>query len=387
MTSYDGAMTKPHLQIRCAGAAIAAVLALGSTPVFAQDASTPTVILPETVTSSAPSATLPAPQPVSPATSPTTPSANPVTQNSTPVTSAPRITLPDDTGGNVTTVTTPATSDSSVAPASTGEAEVMSTAAPMQNRSTAESTRSTGGSVTVPNTEPAPVASVEEASTDAPAGLGEIAPLAAEGDLAATPPVQSFAENSNSAPAPVDSEGLSSTALLLGLLAALGVVGAGVVALRRRSRSDAKTIPAIERPVVDQPPVATPSIAATGGTVAERSPSNEALVDIRTWAQPVQVGRTPASTAKLAPHSGAAVALPREMPQTYEERDALLKRMVDARPDRANPFRSRKARARRARLIMQSLGRKFETAEPRMDLSQYSGNWPALANRKHSYAA
>ena len=257
----------------------------------------------------------------------------------------------------------------------------------MQSRSTVETNRNTGEAATVRRTGTDPAATLDTTSADAPAILGEIEPPSVESDLASPAPVQSFAGNSNSAPASADNDGLSSTALLLGLLAALGVAGAGFLALRRRSRPDAKAVPVIERPVVEKSVVATPDIAAAGGIVAGHYSSNEDAVDIRTWAQTVPGDRTAASTTKLAPHSGAAVALPREMPQTYEERDALLKRMVDARPDRANPFRSRKARARRARLIMQSLGRKFETAEPRMDLSQYSGNWPALANRKHSYAA
>ena len=53
--------------------------------------------------------------------------------------------------------------------------------------------------------------------------------------------------------------------------------------------------------------------------------------------------------------------------------------MIDAKPDRANPFTDRKARMRRARLILQSLGRKFDGARPWIDLSDYPENWPELA--------
>ena len=86
------------------------------------------------------------------------------------------------------------------------------------------------------------------------------------------------------------------------------------------------------------------------------------------------------------PADGAAVVLPERVPEAFAERDALIKRMVAAKPDRANPFRSRKARLRRARLILQSLGRKFAGREPRIDFSQYANNWPAQARKQHSPA-
>ena len=48
-------------------------------------------------------------------------------------------------------------------------------------------------------------------------------------------------------------------------------------------------------------------------------------------------------------------ALPRSAPQDAVERRNLIERMVDAAPNKANPFTSRKARAKRARLILASL--------------------------------
>ena len=84
-------------------------------------------------------------------------------------------------------------------------------------------------------------------------------------------------------------------------------------------------------------------------------------------------------------NTGAAVALPRTLPEGYAEREALFRRLVDAQPDRANPFTDRKARMKRARLIMQSIGRDFGDSEPWIDLSQYPHNWPEL--QKRSYAA
>ena len=101
--------------------------------------------------------------------------------------------------------------------------------------------------------------------------------------------------------------------------------------------------------------------------------------------EPLFASREPTVSGGL-PHAGAAVALPQELPESYEEREALFYRMVEARPDRANPFTDRKARMKRARLIMQSLGRDFGDAEPWIDLSQYPNNWPELANRSAAAA-
>ena len=52
--------------------------------------------------------------------------------------------------------------------------------------------------------------------------------------------------------------------------------------------------------------------------------------------------------------------------------------MINARPDRANPFASHKARAKRARLILQSIGTRFTDRKPGIDLSQYANVWPEL---------
>ena len=78
--------------------------------------------------------------------------------------------------------------------------------------------------------------------------------------------------------------------------------------------------------------------------------------------------------------------LPRTMPATFAERDALIKKMIAAKPDRANPFNSYAQRAKRAKLILQSLGTDFSDRDPWIDLSQYTANWPELAGRKHAAA-
>jgi hypothetical protein len=76
------------------------------------------------------------------------------------------------------------------------------------------------------------------------------------------------------------------------------------------------------------------------------------------------------------------VTLPAKLPESFEERDLLIKQMVAAEPDRANPFISPKARLRRARLILQSIGHTFKEGEAWIDLSDYPHIWPELAREK-----
>lgn len=162
----------------------------------------------------------------------------------------------------------------------------------------------------------------------------------------------------------------STAGLILGLL---GVGGIGLLAffLMRRRRSH--KVPVIEKPVVasktNRSPLTgrDPAVATHDGG-SDRTP----------------VADKPAPA--MAASNGAAVELPREMPQTFEERDSLLKRMIAARPDRANPFRSPRARAKRARLILQSIGTSFRNRKPRIDLSQYTNIWPELRGWKPATA-
>jgi len=95
----------------------------------------------------------------------------------------------------------------------------------------------------------------------------------------------------------------------------------------------------------------------------------------------------PITAGAFATAGRASTALPRTIPTAYGERDALLKRMVAAAPDRANPFRSHKARVHRARLIIQSIGTHFNDRDPWIDLSAYPEIWPEVANRKFPRAA
>ena len=149
---------------------------------------------------------------------------------------------------------------------------------------------------------------------------------------------------------------------LAGILGALGFAAVGGVAFvasrRRRQRvlDEATYEPVAHEPQTPEPvAIAIPEAVYTAPVISSVA--------------------APVASARV---SGDPVALPAAMPETFEERDALLKELVAAEPDRANPFVSTRARARRAKLIMQSLGRSFQHRKPRIDLSQYSHRWPAL---------
>lgn len=189
----------------------------------------------------------------------------------------------------------------------------------------------------------------------------------------------------------------SSQALWLALAGALGlgVIGAGI-AFDRRRRTRVLTLGGQQQTtLVDTPPMPRQQPAAMSPTpqtepqVAPEplayEPGYTPQVDgtVTTHAEIFDTTArmaiaTPTSKPVATGSSQGTVVLPQEVPESFEERDALLKQMVAARPDKANPFRSGKARARRARLIMQSIEESFEKRKPRIDLSQYTEIWPAL---------
>lgn len=173
----------------------------------------------------------------------------------------------------------------------------------------------------------------------------------------------------------IETDNDGAIAPLLGGAAAIGLGLLGLAAFRRRkTRVAAEAVPVIVKPrLADRAPLADPAIAAVTevphATVSDIRPAR--------FEQP----------QGALPNRGAAVALPQVAPTDYDERTALLRRMVEARPDRANPFVHRKARMRRARLILQSLGYDFADRDPLIDLSDYPQNWPLVARRKYATAA
>lgn len=307
----------------CAGAAIAACLVLGPTPSFAQAIDTTIIPVPEPVVATPATPPAPAAQPVM--------TSSPVVQQM-PIETAPPVDAATPEPAPVTSSATvrraPASPPAATrAPAAEPVAEPVETAAPVESTAVA----------TAPQPAPAPVASA--AQTVEPTGAED-------------------------AVAPTRTKDSTDTllAILLGGLAVLALAIWGFVAIGRRKpveRVAAERTAPVATPAVPEPIVAAPR---TGPRLAAVAP------------------------APSLAHSGAAVALPRTRPDNFAERDTLLKQMVAAKPDRANPFTTPKARLRRARLILQSLGQDFGGRKPWIDLSQYSSNWPELS-RTHYAAA
>ena len=338
-----------HPHVRSATAAIAAVLALGSTPLLAQVISPTgeTVIL--TPAPAAPPAVVP--QAAPPATT------DPVVQ------SLPATYVPAKTAAPVT----------STAPSATAaKASPIAKPAP---RAAA----------------PVAVTSVGDTNDNAPASAPADEVVTPADDAELFPASETAIDDA--APAPADGQaaspinGITIVAGIVGILVLLAL--ALLVTVSRRRREELAQAPArVTRPII--PPQEAPVLAQPVHTGA--------LPDAREKALPVAGhGTAPAVIASPAlvrpttlgtlPSNGAAVDLPAALPESYEERDALLKRMIEAKPDKANPFTDRKARMKRARLILQSLGRTFADTDPWIDFSQYPNNWPELARRRYPQAA
>lgn len=331
------------LLARCAPLAIAASAALPVMPATAQDAATPqpVIVLPPAET--APVATAPAPSPAIVLPAPAPAVAAPVQTTQAPV---------------AETSTSPAEAVS--APARTTRSTAVRRSAPAAALAAA------------PAAEAAPSQPVSQSSIDemtarpiTPPATAEIAPTVAE-------PV-----------AANDSSGTNEV-LIAGLLGALGLAAVGGVAFaasrRRRRRAEEMDYDTVEQTYAEQP-VAYEAPMVQTHEPARTTPVVPATSFAAAAPAPVMAPATAPGMARntSAPRAnGDPVALPSEVPQTFEERDALLKELVAAEPDRANPFTSVRARARRAKLIMQSLGQDFQNRKPRIDLSEYTNRWPAL---------
>jgi hypothetical protein len=314
------AMMKRNHTRPYASAAIAAALALSPTSLLAQVADFPTSVVPQ-------------PAPVIPETTTLPPG-------------QPTIVVPEI------------------------EAAPTATTAPEPAASTSARTERAAS----PSARTAPAPRVRTASPADPAPLAaqpEPAPLATEPVAQTTTVAPIAAPVADTIDEPTTAEDPSSGALLMGLaviaaIAALVLALWGFVAIGRRKPVDRKAAELIERPVVARQPLVTEPAAA----------------------EPIQVERaqmTPTPIHAPAPslaHTGASIPLPRTIPATFEDRNALINRMVAAKPDRANPFTSPIQRRKRAKLILQSLGHDFGEREPWIDLSQYPQNWPELARRQ-----
>lgn len=270
----------------------------------------------------------------------------------------------------VTTRTVPAPAPAIVLPETAPPvlAEVAPDVAAVQPRATsrAQATRQASATPVVDPARTAPIAVAAPAPVDTLVSTASIEPAAA--------PVVALVSR-------LSADDATNEALIAGVLGALGLVAVGGVAIaatRRRRRSDnaSENHQTVEQPAVEEAVVRDP-LAARNSAQAVAPPVVPADNFAATKTAPAVASRA-ASTSVMAAPNGDPIALPAALPQTFEERDALLKELVAAEPDRANPFTSVRARARRAKLIIQSLGQDFQGRKPRIDLSEYSNRWPAL---------
>lgn len=332
-------MTSKSHPTRCATLAIAATLALGSTPLLAQDvaappagaAPPPTIVIPNVAPPPPPAPTIVIPQEL------TQPQPQAAPQPQTPPRATTRATAPQ-------TRAAPRPAPVAAAPAPDAPVETTTEVTPIEAPVAAAPL-------------PAPIAQPELAVSD---------------------------ETTTATTTTTDNTLL----IALGAIGALALLLLGFFAFRRKGpKRHAAAAPTIEKPVIRREPLADLPAATA-------APEFPAGLEPEKIAEParepsVSYSGTAFGAAKPAAslsHSGASVPLPRELPASFEERDALVKRMVEAQPDRANPFRSYRARLKRARLILQSLGRDFKNADPWIDFSQYPSNWPELARRQSAAA-
>lgn len=299
----------------CATVAIAATLALGSTTGFAQEAA-PVVSVPP----AAPAPAITAPPPVS---------------------AAPTVAIPPVTVQPTAPQPEAAAAEPAPAPARAEPAPRQAAAAPAAGAPAAATPADTAPAV--------PAAVPPESALQTPLDTAEL-------DTAEPAPVIQ-------APAPAaeaDTGGLTGEEVgFLALLAAIGLGGIAflVMGMRRRRRT------ASEVEVHDY----TPEPAVTG----LQQPVVMTETPVR--ANPVyDVADHPAQPAMASPTMTAPRSAPTEAfamgsgPFPTDDRQHLIDRMVAAEPDEANPFTSRKARRRRARLLLQARenGQPGDAAKP-----------------------
>jgi hypothetical protein len=318
--------------------AIAAVIALSSTHAIAQEAA-PTLSLPQNIdsgvapgTSSVPLENQASPAPGTPVVvEPAAPTiaidVPPAAAQSAPSTQ-PTIMLPD--------APAPATE-----PSATTQAETSVESAPPQASATQSAPQRSSAAATAPSEAPrVPTAQSSGTSADGVLADGAVpAPvLSPAGDAVEPVPEQAGPAVQN------DSADLT-TAGIAGLLAALGIAGAGAMAMARRRR---RRVIQEEGASYAVAPAASP-VASRPADATTRPPAYQAEPEfVRAPAAP-RIAE-PASSVRAAPRT---MPMGRGVPADPELRRALIEEMVAAEPDDANPFHTRKARRRRARILLQ----------------------------------
>jgi hypothetical protein len=304
---------------------IAAVLALGSIPAFAQDASAPVIDSPP-----AASAPVEAPAPAS-AEAPSL------------TTAAPQIVVP-------------------VASAPVSQPVAQAPEAPAPKASVTHTERHATRAIAQTETK-APVRAAEAPVAATPVAPIAAAPASDAAKAAAIPPAtrtvsDKDAFNSGSRVSTAD-QSVKPASLLPGdsgivaggIVVVLGLGAAALFASRRR-----KTAGEVYEPVEAVEPasavVAEPAFVLEAPTPLVRTPAPVAMAT----SGPVPIG---------------------------DAREDLLQSMVDAAPDAENPFTSGKARRRRARLILQAHEQHQREAEERFDFRKYQSPVRATGAEAH----
>lgn len=316
-------MKNTHLYARPAGSAIVATLALLATPAIAQDAAEPVIVAQTPSANPAPTIVIPDPIVIpeaEPAVAPVVaPAAAAVAERSAPTTTAAPTTsaAPAPAPRRAPARSEPASSVVSSDPAPIVYSPAVADAAPVAIVPPV--------AVAAPVTAPAPIASAPDAASDGSTGL-----MVAGGAAAA----------------------LSILALFLAASARRRRRAAGGEALVRPAFE-----PATQRSAVAATPAAvTSDVTAPVGFVVSHAVERDR--NLSKWDDPVYVNAAPAAVA------GRAV------PDTPAGRKALIDRLVRARPDHSNPFRSLAARRRRARLIVQSMAQRMRE-QPNFDFRRF----------------
>ena len=188
---------------------------------------------------------------------------------------------------------------------------------------------------TAPEPIPEPVAQVAPVTAPLAAALAVPAPLA--------PPVADPGAQETAEPGLSDGEAAVGAAALAVLL--LGGIGGGAwLVARSRRRAPMRGEAHQARLAPAQEPV--------------RASASQAALDP---AVPLPAFATFDGTDERSEHAKALARGDGPLPRTRAERDTLLHRMASAAPSAENPFTSRKARLRRARLILQR--REYEERE------------------------
>ncbi|WP_041558687.1 hypothetical protein [Novosphingobium sp. PP1Y] len=355
-------MTEVRTRSPRALTAVAAVLVLGSTPVLAQDsgASAPALSLPQDVNTASPVDASRSAAPVTnsaeqpPAVQPgiVLPQAQPARDASVPR----PVVMP------VAPVVEPETTTASSA-AANGPADAAPEERSQAQRTTASEPNARGAS-RGRAAEPVVVPSEGRVGTAADGALaqGDVADPVPASPLGTVPPADPDADADADAgldagaaidTPPADDGGDLPVEGILGLLAAAGIAGAGIMAMRSRRKRvrqprSREPLPGSYKPAAAYRPASASASAAASASNASRA---AAMTAGGSAAMGSPAATAPASRP-LERKVQAPVADSGPVP-TGEERRELLESMAAAPPDAGNPFTSRKARLRRARIQLQ----------------------------------